>query len=149
MLAEAVTATPDLTTRGAYPHWRTDVIRFADLDPLGHVNNVAYLTYIESGRVMFFSDLGAAVASPEFAWMTVRLEISYLQQLSLPGTVEVGTGVLDIGRSSVRLSHAIFSSDACAAQGECVMVLVDRLDNRATPIPAEMRTALTAMSCKK
>jgi acyl-CoA thioester hydrolase len=53
MLAEAVTATPDLTTRGAYPHWRTDVIRFADLDPLGHVNNVAYLTYIESGRVMF------------------------------------------------------------------------------------------------
>jgi acyl-CoA thioester hydrolase len=98
---------------------------------------------------MFFSDLGTAVASPEFAWMTVRLEISYLQQLSLPGTVEVATGVLEIGRSSVRLSHAIFSSDTCAAQGECVMVLVDRLDNRATPIPAEMRTALSAMSCKK
>ena len=148
MLAEVNTATPDLIARGAYPHWRTDVIRFADLDPIGHVNNVAYLTYVESGRVMFFSDLGQDVADSNFAWMTVRLEINYLQQMSLPGTIEVGTGVLDVGCSSVRLSHAIFSDDRCAAQCECVMVMVARSDNRAYPVPAELRTALMAMSCR-
>ena len=141
MLAEPGTATPDLLRRDAYPHWRTDVIRFADLDPLGHVNNVAYLTFVESGRVMFFSDLGRSVDRADFTWMTVRLELNYLQQLSLPGTdspcaahavnlarissrmgrarlsdrstiamthVDVGTGVLEVGRSSVRLSHAVF-----------------------------------------
>ncbi len=148
MLAEANTATLDLIARGAYPHWRSDVIRFADLDPIGHVNNVAYLTYVESGRVMFFSDLGQDVADPKFAWMTVRLEINYLQQMSLPGTIEVGTGVLDVGRSSVRLSHAIFSDDRCAAQCECVMVMVARPDNCANPVPAKLRTALMALSCR-
>ena len=147
MLAEPGTATPDLLRRDAYPHWRTDVIRFADLDPLGHVNNVAYLTFVESGRVMFFSDLGRSVDRADFTWMTVRLEINYLQQLSLPGTVDVGTGVLEVGRSSVRLSHAVFTDTECAAQGECVMAMVDRSDNRARPIPEDIRAKFTAMGC--
>ena len=147
MSAEVEPTTGDLLTRNSYPHWRTDVIRFADLDPIGHVNNVAYIAFFESGRVMFFRDLGCAVDQPDFAWMTVRLEINYFQQLSLPGTIDVGTGVLEIGRSSVRLSHAVFAQDKCVAQGECVMVMVDRSQDQASAIPEDLRDRLAALSC--
>ena len=35
-------------------------VRFADCDPMGHVNNANYLTYCEQGRVAFLRqyDLG-------------------------------------------------------------------------------------------
>lgn len=147
MSVEIEPATSDLLIRDSYPHWRTDIIRFADLDPIGHVNNVAYVAFFESGRVMFFSDLGCRVDQPDIAWMTVRMEINYHQQLALPGTIDVGTGVLEIGHSSVRLSHAIFTGDVCAAQGECVMVMVDRTHDRASPIPDALRTRFAAMGC--
>ncbi len=38
--------------------WRQDIIRFADLDILGHVNNVAYMVFFETGRVAFLEQLG-------------------------------------------------------------------------------------------
>ena len=35
-------------------------VRFRDLDPMGHVNNAVFLTYLEQARVAFFSAMGAA-----------------------------------------------------------------------------------------
>ena len=30
-------------------------VRFRDLDPMGHVNNAVFLTYLEQARVAFFA----------------------------------------------------------------------------------------------
>ena len=35
-------------------------VRFRDLDPMGHVNNAVFLTYLEQARVAFFAQAGAA-----------------------------------------------------------------------------------------
>src|SRR4051812_37440775 len=32
-------------------------VRFRDLDPMGHVNNAVFLTYLEQARVAFFSEM--------------------------------------------------------------------------------------------
>ena len=45
----------DLTDQSSYTYWCEDKIRFADLDTYGHLNNVAYATFAESGRVDFLS----------------------------------------------------------------------------------------------
>ena len=47
-----------ITSREFYPYWIDESVRFADLDPLGHVNNAAISTYFESARVALFSDAG-------------------------------------------------------------------------------------------
>lgn len=133
--------------RAAFRHWRRDVIRFADLDTLGHVNNVAYATFLETGRVGFFVDLGVPVDGADRRWMAVRLELDYRHQLSLPGTVDIGSGVLDLGRTSVRLAHGIFTGDVCAASGECVMVMVERSNGRPLSIPDDIRARLEALRC--
>ena len=41
------------------PRLRTEVERrFSDLDLMGHVNNVAFLVYLEEARVRLFAELG-------------------------------------------------------------------------------------------
>ena len=40
----------NLQDRSIYRAWTTHTIRYNDLDPLGHVNNAIYSTFMEAGR---------------------------------------------------------------------------------------------------
>lgn len=64
----------DLTSPSIYADWHEDRIRFRDLDPLGHVTSLAFLTYFETARVLFLARCGAPVEAPEMGWMLVRVE---------------------------------------------------------------------------
>jgi acyl-CoA thioester hydrolase len=67
-----------------------------------------------------------------------RLEIDFLGELNWPGTVEIGTAVDEIGRSSYRFIHALFNNGKCMATGRTVMVLIDRETRRSRPLPPEL-----------
>ncbi len=41
-----------------WPLALADRVRFAELDPLNHVNNVAYLIWFETARVTYFKRVG-------------------------------------------------------------------------------------------
>jgi acyl-CoA thioester hydrolase len=127
-------APPPLAT---YPHRVTDIIRFGDLDPQGHVNNAVFATYFESGRVAMFRnpDFGIGVADGTF--ILARLEIDFLSELRWPGTVEVGTAVTAFGRSSFTLDQAIFNDGTCAATARAITVLIDRETRRSRALPQE------------
>ena len=60
------------------------------------------------------------------------------------GLIEAGLRVGKLGNSSVRYEVGIFTAgdDALAAHGHFVHVYVTRADNRPTPIPMPIRTAL-------
>ena len=118
----------------SYPHRVTDIIRFADLDPQGHVNNAVFSTYFESGRVAMFRnrDLGIGVANATF--VLVRQEIDFLRELRWPGNVEVGTALARLGRSSFTVAQAIFSGDVCAAAGRATLVMLDTVTRRPRPL---------------
>lgn len=118
----------------SYPHRVTDIIRFADLDPQGHVNNAVFSTYFESGRVAMFRnrDLGIGVANATF--VLVRQEIDFLRELRWPGNVEVGTALAKLGRSSFTVAQAIFSGEVCAAAGRATLVMLDTVTRRPRPL---------------
>ena len=42
-------------------------VRFRDLEPMGHVNNAVFLTYLEQARVAFFAETGAGTGLEEDA----------------------------------------------------------------------------------
>jgi acyl-CoA thioesterase FadM len=56
----------------------------------------------------------------------------------------VGTRVAELGRSRMTLAHAVYSQtqQRIVADGETVVVFFDRLAQRPTRIPAEVRNAL-------
>jgi acyl-CoA thioester hydrolase len=117
-----------------YPHRVSDVIRYGDLDPQGHVNNAVFATYFESGRVAMFrnEDLGIGVDNATF--VLVRQEIDFLRELRWPGNVVIGTALAAHGRTSFTVAQVIFEDDRCAAAGRATMVMLDKTTRRPRPL---------------
>lgn len=117
-----------------FPSRTTDIIRYGDLDPQGHVNNAVFATYFETGRVNMFRrpDLGIGVSGSTL--ILARTEIDFLRELRWPGTVEIGTGIAAFGRSSFTVRQAIFRDGECAATGQATMVQFDLATRRPRPL---------------
>jgi acyl-CoA thioester hydrolase len=126
-----------------YPHHATDTIRFGDLDPQGHVNQAVYLTYFETGRVAMFRTPDLGIGVPGLTFVMVRMEVDYIKELHWPGTVTIGTGVLEFGRSSFKVAQAIFRDGVCSATGIATAVCMDKTTRKSTPLPEEAITRLS------
>ena len=126
-----------------YPHRITEIVRYADLDPQGHVNNAVFATYFETGRVAMFRlpDLSIGVADATF--VLVRSETDFLKELHWPGTVEIGSAVADFGRSSFTVVQVVFRDRVAIAAGRAIMVCIDQQTRRSRPVPEEIVTRLS------
>jgi acyl-CoA thioester hydrolase len=133
---------PDATDPAAYKFWVTEQIRFADLDFLGHVNNVAFTVYAESARAAFMHQTGFWVPGARRQNVIARIELDYLRELLYPGEVRVGLRVLKIGRSSFTLGLGLFDREHCAATAVAVIVRTDNETRRSTPLNDEERAWL-------
>ena len=129
-----------------FPRRGTDTIRFADCDPQGHVNHAKFATYMETSRAAIIRDPTHPLLVEGATSVMVRLEINYLRELHYPGTVEIGSAVNEIGRSSFVFSHALYRGDGqCAATGRVTMVLIDRAMRRSRRLPPELIERLKAL----
>ena len=118
-----------------YPHRVTEVVRFGDLDPQGHVNQAVFLTYFESGRVSMFRDEDLGIGIPGLTYVLVRIEVDYVRELLWPGSIDIGTGVAEFGRSSFKVAQAIFRDGAVSAMARATLVCMDKTTRKATPLP--------------
>ena len=109
-----------------YQYWTNEIVRFADLDRLNHVNNVAFATYCESGRVDFLEHLWpGCTAGSGIGWVIAEFKLNYLAAAYYPNQVRIGSKVLHIGNSSTVLGQGLFINDACFATAESVLVWAD------------------------
>jgi acyl-CoA thioester hydrolase len=120
-----------------YPSRTSTDIRFADLDRQGHVNNAVFATFSEIGRVAFMYDPARPLAPEGKSFVVARLLINFHAELFWPGSVEIGTGVLKIGRSSMTLLQGMFNDGRPVATAEATIVMVDRQTRRSTPLPPQ------------
>ena len=121
-----------------YPHWAVDTVRFSDQDAVGHVNNVAYAAYVETGRVAFGHALRPDDAGSSF--ILARLAIDYRAEARYPGEIRVGTRLVAIGRTSFTMGHGVFKDGVCVATAQCV--LVHAKDGSPAPIEGKLRAEL-------
>ncbi len=75
-------------------------------------------------------------------FVIVRFAIDYIAELNYPGTVDIGTRALGVGRSSYRLGQGLFGEDRCVATAESVIVCIDPKSKRARAIPDGLRQSL-------
>jgi acyl-CoA thioester hydrolase len=118
-----------------YPHRVAEIVRFGDLDPQGHVNQAIFLTYFESGRVAMFRDPDLSIGVPGLTFVMVHVDVDYMKELRWPGNLEIGTGLVELGRSSFKVAQVIFRDGVCAAAGRATLVCIDLRTRRATPLP--------------
>jgi len=118
-----------------FPARTYDKVRYADTDRQGHVNNAAFATFCETGRVEFLFDPERPLYPPGAAFVIARLALDLRAEIRWPGTVEIGTRVEQIGRSSLTLKQALFQRDRLVATAETVIVLMHEETRRSTPLP--------------
>lgn len=131
-----------LTDRASYPLWSRDLVRYGDVDMQGHVNNVSFARFSETARVEFlYRDL-KPVFPEDCYFVIVKLVVDFRQEVLWPATVDIGSAVLAIGRSSLTLVQGMFVDDRCVATAENVIVLNSAETRRSTPLPDALRQCL-------
>jgi acyl-CoA thioester hydrolase len=112
-----------LQDRSIYPHWCTDTVRFSDQDAAGHINNVALCAYLETARLTFMRDMGMmADGADGVRGISAGMTVSFLAESHWPGQVELGSGVMRIGKSSITVGSAAFKDGVCIAAAEMTIV---------------------------
>lgn len=135
---------PDLTRRDTFKHWTRVTVRYNDLDPLGHVNNVAMAVYFEQARCELVTPHFKALGR-QLDMVLASAKLDYLRELHYPGEVEVGTVALKVGTKSFTLANCVFQDDVCAGTGTAILVAFD-LDQRSSiEIPPAARAAIEAL----
>jgi acyl-CoA thioester hydrolase len=132
------TTLPAASERASYTIWTHDKLRYCDTDRQGHVNNAVFATFCETGRVSFLYDKTLALAAPGCEFVIARLVIDFRAELYYPGTVDIGTRVLGIGRSSFTVGQGIFNGETCAATSEGVLVQMNTETRRGQPMAPKM-----------
>lgn len=125
-----------------YLYWADERVRFYDLDLMGHVNNVAYTIYAESGRAAFLRHIGFWTETGRRQNVIARLEIDYRQELKYPNELKVGLRVLKIGGSSFTLGIGIFAGAVCVATAQATLVRFDAETRKAIALDATDRVLL-------
>jgi acyl-CoA thioester hydrolase len=121
-------------------------VRFRDCDPLGHVNNAVYLTYLEQTRLFHWRTLwgfGLNTSSSVPGVIMARAEIDFKKQVTYGETLEVTITVAAIGRTSFTYDYAIVNGAGdLVASARTVQVMFDYTTGRPTPIPDDIRAKL-------
>jgi acyl-CoA thioester hydrolase len=137
---------PEVSTmqRSEFTHFLQLPIRWGDMDAFGHVNNVQYLRYLESGRVAYIEDVLQTRMEGDENVILADIQCSFIQPLHYPAMVEVATRTRRLGGSSIHIVCAIYRRDEAwpVATGKAVMVWYDYRNQRPVPIPEQMRAAI-------
>jgi acyl-CoA thioester hydrolase len=132
-----------------YPVVTTIPVLWGDEDAFAHVNNLAYLRWCETARVEYMKRAGFWTDTPPTGLGPIMASVKcdYKAPLNYPDTIDVGTKVVALGNTSVRLEQIVVSRGlkAVAAYVESTVVLLDYRAGRPVRVPDEIRQAIAAL----
>ncbi len=119
-------------------------VRWGDMDALGHVNNVEYLRYLESGRIAYMETVQPAELPPDQHMVLADIQCRFIRQLNYPATVEVLTRIDQLSKRSMHFQAAIHvrGEDRPAATSRGVLVWYDFAGQGSAPLPEALRAAI-------
>ena len=112
-------------------------VRWGDLDGFGHVNNAAYLTYVQEARVDFtiYARERKNQSPILFDMVVARAEVDYIAPIYQAGVnAHVEVWVHRIGNSSFGLSYEIHVDGQVVAKARTVQVTVDMHTKESRPL---------------
>jgi acyl-CoA thioester hydrolase len=117
-----------------------EVVRFRDCDPMGHVNNAVFSTYLEQARLAWF---GSDEEMPLTDVILARTEIDFRSPVTVGETVEVSVRPTRLGTKSFELAYELHAGGRLVAEAKSVLVGYDYGLARSTEIPERWRRRLT------
>lgn len=124
-------------------------VQWGDQDLFGHVNNTVYFRWFESARIAYLdrARLSDLMSRERIGPILAAIGCNYRRQLTFPDTVDVGSRITRIGRTSLTMAHAMRSRRhaAIVADGESTIVVFDYRTQQPAPVPKEIRDSIAAL----
>src|SRR5262245_59423288 len=119
-------------------------VQWGDQDLFGHVNNVIYFRWFETARVDYLQRLGLARlhGSEDHGPILAHIGCNFQRQLEYPDIVRIGTRITRVGRTSMTIEHALWSTVhnmALVADSTSTIVVFDYRAQRPIPVSDEIR----------
>ncbi|HIW65937.1 MAG TPA: acyl-CoA thioesterase [Candidatus Alistipes intestinipullorum] len=116
-------------------------IRFSDIDPFQHVNNVAQQMYFDLGKTEYYRLVlgGSEALVGKLRIVTASTATSYLGQVRMNDTVRVTTTCERVGNKSLTLFQQLKVGDEVRSESRSVMVAFDFETQRSEPVPDAWR----------
>jgi acyl-CoA thioester hydrolase len=126
---------------------RTFVIPATSIDENGHVNNVAFVQWMQDIAVAHYSAIGGLEAQgPDVTWVVREHRIEYLQPAFAGDQIAIRTWIENVRRvrSLRRYEFLRISDGTILVRGETDWVLVDVKSRRPAPIPRQVARLFAA-----
>ena len=118
-----------------------DRTRFSELDPLGHVNNAAYLSWFENFRIQYMKAYGFPLSGDDAIMLVLRqVQVDYLQEMKLGDDYVITGRATKLRTTSFQMEYAIWSAGALRTTSSAILVVLDKDGKR--PIPADLKALL-------
>jgi acyl-CoA thioester hydrolase len=123
-------------------------VRFRDCDPLGHVNNAVYFTYLEQARfTLWRAQLGFVAKSGGVAgegFILARAECDFRSQVRYGDELDVRLSLERVGRTSLTYAYDIVDAPTgrLVAHASTVIVRFDFALQKPVEISPELRAQL-------
>jgi acyl-CoA thioester hydrolase len=121
---------------GKFPFRHVERVRFRDCDPMGHVNNAVFSTYLEQARIAILQELEP--------YILARVEIDFRAELRAGEDVEVRSRCSRVGTKSFELEHELRAGGRLVAEAKSVLVGYDYEAGRSVPLTEDQRRLLAA-----
>jgi len=135
----------------AFRHRTYVEVRFADMDSFGHVNNAAFLTFIEQARIKYFDDIsGWHYDVSKEGVILAHASLDFIRPLDFKEKLSVLTMCTAIGTKSISIVHRIIAGEnEEVATAESVVVAFDYVTMKSVPVPQKWREAIEKFEEKK
>lgn len=123
-------------------------VRFSDVDVVGHVNNIIYFAYYDTGKAAFMTELlGRKVSWKEVDTVVANVDCAFIAPIFYGENIEVLTTCIAIHDRSFKLLQMIRNSDSEEVKSVCetVMVSFDPTTQTSAPLSDEWREKLTSV----
>jgi acyl-CoA thioester hydrolase len=117
----------------------------ADIDGLGHVNNVVYLRWVQDVAVAHWRTVASRHNQEKLRWIVVRHEIDYKQAARLGDAILARTWVGAATRIKFeRHTELLRASDGCLlAKARTVWCPIDAATGKLASVSADVRAAFS------
>jgi acyl-CoA thioester hydrolase len=121
-------------------------IRYADIDAQRHLNNVAYLSFMEHARIEYMRELGLwqGESFDHIGMILAETRCSYTAPAYLGESVTVWLRVCHLGNKSFHFDYRLETERGEIATGHSVQVCYDYTAQQSIPLPDTWRTAIMA-----
>ena len=122
-------------------------VLFRDLDAMGHVNNVAFVAFMEDARVQYWRALKNIRDLKGINFIIAEATCRYVSPAHFGETLLIGIRARNLGNKSFHFEYRMeeLTSARLVTEGKSVQVMYDYKKQKTMPLDDRMRDAVVAL----